>query len=56
MYILNVGDVPDVMALSVCQSDVVRASSRPHFRRNAGLYIIFELLRNSPPSQTVQIY
>ncbi|PKU84907.1 hypothetical protein MA16_Dca019544 [Dendrobium catenatum] len=56
MYIMNVNDVPDAMALSVYRSDVIWASSRPHFYRSAGLYIIFASPRNSPPSRIIQIY
>ncbi|PKU59357.1 hypothetical protein MA16_Dca028818 [Dendrobium catenatum] len=56
MYILNVDDVPDTMALSVCRSDVVRESSRPHFRCKACPYIIFASPRNLPSSQMIQIY
>ncbi|PKU64934.1 hypothetical protein MA16_Dca004549 [Dendrobium catenatum] len=56
MYILNVNDIPDAMALSVCRLNVVWASSRPHFCRSADLYIIFASSRNSPTSRIIQIY
>ncbi|PKU76790.1 hypothetical protein MA16_Dca001396 [Dendrobium catenatum] len=56
MYIPNVDDVPDAMTLSVCRSEVIRASSRAHFHRSAGLYITFASPRNLPSSRMIQIY
>ncbi|PKU87310.1 hypothetical protein MA16_Dca023507 [Dendrobium catenatum] len=56
MYILNANDVPDAMMLSICRSEVIRASSRAHFHRSADLYITFASPRNLSSSQMIQIY